>query len=337
MDTTALYLHLVLVAVGFALGLETQRVRDRRARAARPHEGFRLEPDDHIALPVVAHIVEPVPEPARPALLEDLSQAMARDELHLGFQPKLRARTGTIDSVEALVRWPHPAGDIPPDRFIGLAEEHDTIAELTRWVALRAVRDQAAMAAAGFDLTVYINLSAKLLPDRKFAAWLIDVLGHGRKIGLEVTETAMISDPDGALANLRAFADAGIRIAIDDYGAGFSSLAYLKQVPAQELKLDRMFISGLASSHRDPLLVRSTIDLAHALEMEVTAEGIESPAELALLRIMGCDLMQGFHISRALPLGGLIPFLTAHEQGLASKPHGDAVGFADFGFGRAPN
>ena len=136
------------------------------------------------------------------------------------------------------------------------------------------------------------------------------------------------------LASLELFAAAGIRVAIDDYGAGFSSLAYLKRVPAQELKLDKMFISGLASSHRDPLLVRSTIDLAHALEMEVTAEGVESQAELALLRMMGCDLMQGYLISRPLPLDALIAFLDAFEGG-AAQPADSAAFLAGFGFGRS--
>lgn len=267
------------------------------------------------------------------ALLDELRFALANDRLHLSFQPKLRARTGAIDSVEALLRWPRVSGEIAPDVFVPLAEEHGEIDELTRWVVRRAIRDQAALAAAGFDIIVYINLSGRLLPDTAFAEWLTATIGRGGKIGIEVTETSMIPDPEGALANLKLFADAGIRVAIDDYGAGFSSLAYLKRVPAQELKLDKMFISGLASSHRDPLLVRSTIDLAHALEMEVTAEGVESPAELALLRMMGCDLMQGFLISRALPLTELIPFLGEYSTKTPTPADANAF-FSGFGFSR---
>ena len=118
---------------------------------------------------------------------------------------------------------------------------------------------------------------------------------------MEITETAVISHPDVALRNLRAFADAGIGVAIDDYGSGLSSLAYLKMLPAGELKIDKAFILGLTSSHRDPLIVRSTIDLAHALEMEVTAEGVDDPTALALLQVMGCDRVQGFHIGQARP------------------------------------
>ena len=334
MDIATLCLDVVLVASGFSLGLGVRRRRAPRVEG-HPREDGRLsaQPDaaDLLVLPDRTSTAALAP-PIYPALLTDLREAQHQDVLHLSFQPKLRARTGTIDSVEALVRWPHADGDIPPDRFIGLAEDHGGIAELTQWVTRRALRDQAAMATAGFDLTVYINVSARLLPDREFAHWLIATLGAGGKIGLEVTETAMITDPQGTLDNLKLFADAGIRIAIDDYGAGFSSLAYLKQVPAQELKLDKMFISGLASSHRDPLLVRSTIDLAHALEMEVTAEGVESPAELALLRMMGCDLMQGFLISHPLQLPQLIDYL--RDQRPESSGLTLDAGFSAFGLGR---
>jgi EAL domain-containing protein (putative c-di-GMP-specific phosphodiesterase class I) len=144
------------------------------------------------------------------------------------------------------------------------------------------------------------------------------------EIGFEITETAMIADPVRALENLRTIADAGIKLAIDDYGSGFSSLAYLQQLPVSELKIDKIFISRLASGQRDPLLVRSTIELAHALEMEVTAEGVDSPEALALLQVMGCDLLQGFHLSRPLPFDKLVTYLDAESanggQQLAS-PH----------------
>jgi EAL domain-containing protein (putative c-di-GMP-specific phosphodiesterase class I) len=121
-------------------------------------------------------------------------------------------------------------------------------------------------------------------------------------------------DPTTAIAHLNRIADAGVKIAIDDYGSGLSSLAYLKQLPAHELKIDRMFVSGLTESHRDPLLVRSSIDLAHAMEMQVTAEGVDDPISLALLKVMGCDLVQGYLISRPLPLDGLISYLVGEHH-----------------------
>ena len=245
---------------------------------------------------------------ARVQLMRDLHRALAGDELFLAYQPKFRCRTDGIDSVEALIRWNHPEhGLVPPDRFIGLAEETGAITELTRWVVQRAIVDQQALAARGHPLPVYVNLSGRLVADAAFTEWLLEQvrpLPRGA-IGMEITETAIIEDPEHALANLQALADAGVPIAIDDYGAGLSSLAYLKQLPATELKIDRLFISGLTSEHRDPLLVRSTIDLAHALEMEVTAEGVEEATTLALLRTMGCDLIQGFFIARPMPLDQL--------------------------------
>ena len=249
---------------------------------------------------------------ARVQLMRDLHRAQAGDELYLAYQPKFRPRTGGIDSVEALIRWNHPEhGPVPPDRFIPLAEETGAIAELTRWVVQRAIADQRRLADGGHHLPVYVNLSGRLVADAEFTAWLLAQLGPAARgvIGLEITETAIIEDPEHALANLQRLADVGAPIAIDDYGAGLSSLAYLKQLPATELKIDRLFVSGLTSGHRDPLLVRSTIDLAHALEMEVTAEGVEEAATLALLRTMGCDLIQGFFIARPMPIGELEAFL----------------------------
>jgi EAL domain-containing protein (putative c-di-GMP-specific phosphodiesterase class I) len=135
------------------------------------------------------------------------------------------------------------------------------------------------------------------------------VAAGGAKIGFEITETAVIRDPESAIANLRTFADIGVPLAIDDYGAGLSSLAYLKRLPASELKIDKLFVTQLTSSNRDPLIVRSTIDLAHALDMEVTAEGVETPAALALLGVMGCDMVQGFLISRPVEFAAFQTFL----------------------------
>ena len=249
----------------------------------------------------------------RVQLMRDLHRALAGDELYVHYQPKFRPRTGEIDSVEALIRWNHPEhGMVPPDRFISLAEETGAIAEVTRWVMQKAIADQKTLTEDGHPVPIYVNLSGRLVADREFTHWLLKKARErpAGAIGMEITETAIISDPEHALANLQRLADAGVPIAIDDYGAGLSSLAYLKQLPATELKIDRLFVMGLTSSHRDPLLVRSTIDLAHALEMEVTAEGVENGPTLALLRTMGCDLIQGFYIARPMPLAALRQFLS---------------------------
>lgn len=140
----------------------------------------------------------------------------------------------------------------------------------------------------------------------------------GARLGFEITETAVIKEPEKAIEHLEMLAQMGVQIAIDDYGAGLSSLAYLKKLPASELKIDKGFVLQLTSSNRDPLIVRSTIDLAHALDMEVTAEGVETPAALALLSVMGCDMVQGYLLGR--PVG-----LEAFRHYLAEERHLSAV------------
>jgi diguanylate cyclase len=268
------------------------------------------------------------PRPAQiVSLADDLAFAVPRNELFLVHQPKMRSRSGEVSAVETLVRWRHPTrGLIGPSDFIALAEDCGEMRRITEWVIRQTLIEQRSLAACGHALTFNVNISARVLPDRDFAEWaLATVRSASGPIGFEITETAMIADPEGALRNLHLFADAGIKIAIDDYGAGLSSLAYLKQLPAHELKIDRMFISGLSSSHRDPLLVRSTIDLAHALDMEVTAEGVDSPAALALLKVMGCDVIQGFLIATPMALGELRGFLDARADNAASE--GYALGF----------
>lgn len=249
------------------------------------------------------------------ALIQALHAAIAGDTLSLHYQPKLHCRDDRVTSIEALLRWTHPRyGTMPIDRVIEVAERVGVIDALTRWVVGRALADQAALAAAGHRPRIFVNLSGKLLGDRAFIADLLAGIPADASIGFEITETAVIDDPDEAIANVDAIAAAGHKVAIDDYGSGLSSLAYLKRLTAHELKIDRLFISNLVNDHRDPLLVRSSIDLAHALEMEVTAEGVDDPMTLSLLRVMGCDTVQGFLIAPALPLRGLIAFLDAGDR-----------------------
>ncbi|AYV45562.1 EAL domain-containing protein [Caulobacter flavus] len=252
------------------------------------------------------------------AMLRDLRAALADDDLSLVYQPKLHVPSQTILSVEALLRWRHSSkGWISPEVFIGLAEQTGLIADITRWVVRRALRDQTWLVEAGNSVTVYLNLSGRLLADAAFCAWILETVREFDHcaLGFEITETAVIDDPEHALANLQVLVDAGLKIAIDDYGSGLSSLAYLKQMPAHELKIDKMFISTLTSSHRDPLLVRSTIDVAHALGMEVTAEGVETAGALALLRVMGCDHIQGYLVAKPLELSALSDLLGDKDFG----------------------
>jgi EAL domain-containing protein (putative c-di-GMP-specific phosphodiesterase class I) len=247
----------------------------------------------------------------RIALARDLAGAIANEELFLQYQPKVHLRRQEVTSVEALVRWQHPTrGLVLPGDFIPMAEQSRDIAALTLWTIRRAILDQTLLAARGHDLRIFINIAGVLLADARFVRTVRALVQEsGAQLGFEITETSVIRDPDSAIANLKIFADIGITIAIDDYGAGLSSLAYLKQLPARELKIDKLFVTQLTSSNRDPLIVRSTIDLAHALEMEVVAEGVETPAAMALLSVMGCDMIQGFLISRPINLDALFLFL----------------------------
>ena len=267
---------------------------------------------------------QPVSEPLdRVQMVEELPEAIERDELFVCYQPKFRSRSETIEAVEALVRWQHPMnGLIPPDQFISVAEDIGIIDDLTKWVIQRCLADRERLQVAGNDIAIHVNLSSRLVPDRDFTAWLLELaetLPPGA-LGLEITASAMLSDAKLALRNLDALAKAGLIITVDDYGRGAWSLADLKQMPAHELKIDRTIVAGLTSNHSDPLLVRATIDLAHALDMQVTAVGVENPPSLALLRMMGCDLIQGFAISPAIEIVDLEDFLAVGPDLSAAEP-----------------
>lgn len=247
----------------------------------------------------------------RLSLIRDLGKAVERGEMFLQYQPKVHLRQQKVASAEALIRWHHPVrGLILPGDFIPVAEESRIIGPLTLWTIEQAIVDQRWLMEHGHDLTIFVNISGQLLADAAFVARACQIVqASGGKIGFEITETSVIRDPEIAIAHLQVFAEIGIAIAIDDYGAGLSSLAYLKKLPAKELKIDKMFVIQLTSSNRDPLIVRSTIDLAHALDMEVTAEGVETQSAMALLGVMGCDMVQGFLISRPISITALGQFL----------------------------
>jgi len=251
-------------------------------------------------------------DPARNlSLMGEMRRALASGDISLAHQAKYNFRTGRIDSVESLVRWRHPTrGMISPDLFVPMAEETGHVRAMTDWVLERAIEEQRAMAAAGYPLAVSLNISGRLLGDSDFASAALAAARNAQgKLCFEITETALIDNPKQALKNIERFAAAGIRVAIDDYGSGLSSLAYLKQMPAHELKIDKMFVQSITANERDALLVRSTIDLAHGLGLSVTAEGVETPAAFALLAQMGCDMAQGYLVARPAPLHELIALL----------------------------
>jgi diguanylate cyclase (GGDEF)-like protein len=255
-------------------------------------------------------------------LMSDFRKAIATDLLELHYQPKMSSRTGEIDSFEALARWSHPErGAISPAIFVPIAEASGDVEALTYWAIDRAMKDWEALDAVGIARPIYVNVSAQLIGAPAFAERLLTMLeGYQGRIGIEITETAVLDNPIHALRHLRQIAAAGISIAIDDYGVGLSSLSYLKQLPAAELKIDMSFITHLAESHRDPMIVRSTIDLAHGLGLRVTAEGVDKAEVLTLLKIMGCDMIQGYQIAAAMPLEQIKSFMHDHDSSAEQIP-----------------
>lgn len=253
-------------------------------------------------------------DPARNlSLMSDMIGGINKGDLELHYQPKFDLRAGAIVGVEALVRWNHPTrGRVAPDLFVTMAEDTGNIAVLTEWTLIQAIAHQQALRDAGHDLLVSVNLSGSLIGDDAFTGLVISLIeDHGATLCLEITETAAMKDADAALRNIDRYIVAGVRISIDDYGAGLSSLSYLKRIRAHELKLDKSFIQALGENSREALLVKSTVDLAHGLGMKITAEGVETASTLALLSGMGCDIAQGYFIDRPMPFGDLLARLRA--------------------------
>lgn len=243
-------------------------------------------------------------------IINELPEALLNGNIYLVYQPKFNLQNNNYDGVEVLLRWNHVRfGEIDRGELFRVVEKSGQVHSLTLWILQRVLEDQVGIGDQML-LPFNINVSGQSLCNDEFISAFCTLATKSlASIGVEITETAFIADPRVALANLVRLSSIGIRISIDDYGSGHSSLAYLKELPADEIKIDRLFISGMTKSNRDPLIVRSTIDLAHALGMQVVAEGVESQATLALLRMMGCDVAQGFYISPALLIADLRVFI----------------------------
>ena len=238
-------------------------------------------------------------------LIAELRTAIGSNQLHLVFQPKVQMADRRVRSLEALVRWTHPQlGPVPPSEFVPLAEQTGTIGELTRWVLRTAIDQLAHWRAAGFETEVAVNLSASDLNDPDLPDGILAMLIQAdvlpRQLLLEITESAIMREPEKAVRAMRRLRDAGIRFSIDDFGTGHSSLAQLKALPVDELKIDRSFIRDLEQGTRDDAIVRSAIELSHSLGLKVVAEGIETPAAWTALIHLGCDYAQGYFVSRPL-------------------------------------
>lgn len=255
--------------------------------------------------------------PARLSLISDLRTCVERNELLLHYQPIVSMRTGRADYVEALVRWRHPElGNISPGEFIPLAEETGLMDPITLWVLAAALRDCAAWQNQGVDLGVAVNLSARTLynlhlPDT-IARLLKTSAVHPAALTVEITETSLMSEPEQAKSVLEQLHAMGVRIAIDDFGVGYSSLAYLQHLPVDEIKVDRSFVLGLEGN--GDVIVRAIIDLGYNLGIEVTGEGVEDQETWDKLVRMGCSKAQGFYICRPVAPSGIVEWFRSFDR-----------------------
>ncbi|MEE5105501.1 EAL domain-containing protein [Pseudomonas alliivorans] len=239
------------------------------------------------------------------SLIRDLRKAPYNGELMLHYQPKLDIRQGTVRQAEALLRWSHPQfGNVSPAEFIALAERTGSIHLLTNWVIEEAMRQLAEWRKRGLVLQVSVNISADDLLGEDLAGFVVGLLKEygvpAEQLVFEITESAIMSQPEKALVVLHKLRDCGISLSIDDFGTGYSSLAHLKRLPVQELKIDQSFVRDLDETSEDAVIVRSTIEMSHNLGLKVVAEGVEYQHSLDLLRRWHCDTAQGYLISRPL-------------------------------------
>ena len=242
----------------------------------------------------------------RLTLVADLRRALERKELAVYYQPQANAATGIVRTMEALVRWEHPVhGLLPPDQFVPLAEQTGLIRPLTLYMVDAALHQCAAWRNAGYDVAVAVNVTGRDLLDLRFPEEVAEAIARAGTapdaLELEITESTIMTDAARARTVLLQLSELGVRLAIDDFGSGHSSLGYLKRLPIDVLKIDRSFVMNMADDSDDAVIVRSTIDLGHNLGLEVVAEGVETQEALARLTELGCDTVQGYFLGRPQP------------------------------------
>jgi EAL domain-containing protein (putative c-di-GMP-specific phosphodiesterase class I) len=239
-------------------------------------------------------------------LESELHIAVALKQFELYYQPKVDTRTGAVRSAEALIRWVHPKrGVISPAEFVPLAEECGLIAVIGEWVIREACRQARIWQDAGIPaLRISVNLSASQFRESGLVDSIrraLDDAGlQARYLEVELTESAVMTDPEQSVAILEQLSAMGVLVSVDDFGTGYSSMSYLRRFPIDKLKIDRVFINEIASRPEDASIVRAIVSLAHSLSLKVVAEGVETPAQLDFLKAAGCDEYQGYHFSRPL-------------------------------------
>jgi diguanylate cyclase (GGDEF)-like protein len=273
-------------------------------------EFYRREDDHHTA--------------RRLTLTGDLRAGIARGEVFVEYQPEVLVGSEELSAVEALARWEHPAlGRIAPVEFIELAEQTGLIRPLTEHVLDLALEQLARSRQAGIEHRLAVNLSARLLSDRRLPAQIASQLANAgidpQLLSLEITETMVLRDPARAAITLRELHAAGVGLSIDDFGTGYSSMAYLRELPLDELKVDRSFVSRMFADPTDAVIVRSVIELGHSLQMRTVAEGVEDLDTLQRLRALRCDVAQGYHFSRPLPAHELIRWALEQRRQTAQR------------------
>ena len=241
----------------------------------------------------------------RLSLISDLRIGLEQHHLSLAYQPKLNLKNSQITGVEALLRWQHEKyGNISPEEIISLAEQSGQIKSLTKWVIREAIKQRFKWESEGIDLNISVNLSVYNIKDKDLVGYVRMLLDkydmNAESLCLEITESAMMSNPLHAIETLTEFSEMGVSLAIDDFGTGFSSLSYIKQLPVNEIKIDKSFVINMEHDADDEVIVKSTIDLVHNLGLKVTAEGVENEFSWLHLRKMGCDEVQGYFMSQAM-------------------------------------
>ena len=263
--------------------------------------------------------------PDQLAIVVEMRSALERNEFELYYQPKIHLRSGLMTRAEVLLRWMHPKrGMVVPAVFIPIAERTGIIHAMTDWLFERAMAQARAWQDAGAPVHLAVNISAKSLLDQSLPTkvqalldrWQVDP----RFLKIEITESSIMADPAHALAIMSMLQSMGVRLSIDDFGTGFSSLTHLRQLPIDEIKIDKSFVGGMRTSEADAAIVRAVIDLAHHLGKQVCAEGVEDEATLVMLRESGCDLAQGYWISRPVSAPDLMQWLIDTAWGLKFRP-----------------
>lgn len=245
--------------------------------------------------------------------------ALNRGDIFLTYQPQVCLKTNEVVGVESLIRWNHPLlGAIPPDEFILLAEQTGMIKHITRWVCDHAAMDFVRLSLEGLVLKMSINVSPNNLLEDNFASSILAILQEyeipAGAFCIELTETAMMLDSQRVRASIEYLTRHGIFFAIDDFGTGFSSLTNLKRLKVRQLKIDKEFISNLDFDVEDEAIVRATIEMANCFGVQIVAEGVESLAVFEKLKDLNCHIMQGFYISKAIPIDELIEWLASRPN-----------------------